>query len=132
MVVDEIDEKATSFSNLVSVVTMDCVPPPPISLPPLPPAANDTPWPAETVTAHVQLTSAFNSARNALNLDESDPIKLRFHLDRASTFMVSIIDALATAQDQSLLPDGHIVSLAQGVGSLVVYLRNTLDGAVVR
>lgn len=111
---------------------MDFIPAPPDCLPPLPVTANNTPWPADTVSAHAQLLSAFSSARNALNLDESDPIKLRFHLDRASTVMVSIIDALAAAQDRSLLPDEHIISLAQGVGSLVVFLRNMLDGAVVR
>jgi hypothetical protein len=108
---------------------MEFVPPPPASLPPLPLVANNTPWPAEVVTAHEQLISTFNSARHALNLDESDPVKLRFHLDRASTIMVSVIEALVS---QSTLPDEHIVSLAQGVGSLVVYLRNTLEGAEVR
>lgn len=108
---------------------MEFVPPPPASLPPLVPT--DTPWPAEIVTAHERLTSMFSSARNALNLDESDPIKLRFHLDRASTIMVSIIDALAT-QNVATLPDQYIISLAQDVGSLVVHLRHALDGAEVR
>jgi hypothetical protein len=84
---------------------MEFVPPPPASLPPLPLAANNTPWLAEVVTAHEQLISIFNSARHALNLDESDPVKLRFHLDRASTVMVPVIEALVS---QSTLPDEHI------------------------
>lgn len=110
---------------------MEDLPPPPGQLPPLPHAPLEAPWPPEIHTAHMQLVSSFDSSRRALNLDESDPVRLRFHLDRAVTVMVSIVDSLA-AQEHPHLPINHINSLAHSVATLVIYLRNTLDGSEIR
>jgi hypothetical protein len=93
---------------------------PPI-LPGLPPAA-DLPWSAEVVEAHRGLTSAFNISRAALNLDESDPIRLGHHLQRAETFMLSIIEVLGL-QTVNPLPPEYIEALRSAVLLLVEGLR---------
>jgi hypothetical protein len=107
--------------------------PPPLSesLPLLPQPPIDHPWSADIVTAHNELRASFDSARRALNLDESDPIRLRYHLNRASSFMVDVIGALGL-REVDPLPSSHLNSLAIAVGSLVVRLRGTLADACVR
>jgi hypothetical protein len=101
---------------------------PPETLPTLPPEIGHRPWSANVCEAHRRLVSFFNSARSALNVDESDPIRLKFHLDRAVNVMVPIINALGQRHDDPL-PVYYIQSLVSAVGALVVYLRGTLDGA---
>jgi hypothetical protein len=103
----------------------------PEGLPSLPEPPTDHPWSADVITAYQELNASFDSARRALNLDESDPIRLRYHLDRASGFMVNIVDALGT-REVNPLPSSHLRSLAVAVGSLVFYLRKTVDEANIR
>jgi hypothetical protein len=103
----------------------------PERLSPLPEAPFDNPWSADVLKAHNELVTAFNSARNALNLDESDPIRLRYHLSRASGFMVDIVGTLGL-REVDPLPSHYINSLAAAVGTLVFRLRVTLDNARTR
>jgi hypothetical protein len=92
------------------------------------PRATDIPWSAEIVEAHRGLTSAFRTSRAALNLDESDPIRLGHHLKQAETFMVSIVEALSN-QTVNPLPQEYIEAASSTVSSLVVGLRLALTEA---
>lgn len=112
---------------MASLLVSPSFPPVPLSLPTLPEPPHGNPWSADVEDAHNQLISAYASARQALNLDESDPIKLRFHLDRATGFMVSVVETLAL-REVDPLPPSYIQPLAVAVGSLVVRLRHTLSG----
>jgi len=101
----------------------------PLVLPGLPQATN-TPWPAEIVEAHHGLASAFRSSRAALNLDESDPIRLGHHVRQAETFMGSIIDVFSH-QSVNPLPEEYIETLSRMVSSLVTGLRLALAESTV-
>lgn len=102
-----------------------------IGLPPLPEPRGSRPWPADVTDAHCRLRLLFSSARSALNLDESDPIRLKFHLHRATSLMLPLVRALGCREDYPLL-EAHVQLLAQNIGRLVIHLRNTLDGAEIR
>lgn len=93
----------------------------PSFLPSLPPATSH-PWSAEVVEAQRGLAAAFLSSRRALNLDESDPIRLGHHVKRAETFMVSIVDALG-GQTENPLPAEYIRVVRDAVTSLLVGLH---------
>ena len=101
----------------------------PSSLPPLP-VSTTLPWSAEIIQAHRGLTSSFGISYRALNLDESDPIRLGHHLKQAETFMSSIVDALSL-QEQNPLPTEYIESLEEAVELLVDGLRDALSQATL-
>jgi len=101
----------------------------PLILPGLPNSVG-VPWSAEIVEAHHGLASTFRTSRVALNLDESDPIRLRHHVKQAETFMVSIIEALSH-QTTNPLPQEYIETLSEIVSSLVAGLRVALTEATV-
>ena len=88
------------------------------------------PWPAEIIEAHRGLSSAFRTSRAALNLDESDPIRLKHHVKQAETFMVSIVEVLSH-QTANPLPQEYIETLSEMVSSLVVGLQLVLTEATL-
>ena len=92
-----------------------------LTLPSLPPALV-LPWSAEVVEAHRGLTSAFLTSQRALNLDESDPIRLGHHLKLAETFMTSIVNALNLQTDNPLPPE-YIRTIGESVELLIKGLR---------
>jgi len=99
----------------------------PSTLPPLPPATI-SPWPAEIIQAHYGLISSFESSYRALNLDESDPIRLGHHLRQAETFMTSIVDALSFQTDNPLPPE-YVETMKGAVASLIRGLQSALSQA---
>ena len=99
----------------------------PSALPPLPPATA-LPWPAEVIQAHWGLVSAFGSSYRALNLDESDPIRLGHHLKQAETFMISIVDVLSVQRDNPL-PAEYIQNVKGAVEMLIEGLQDALGQA---
>jgi len=99
----------------------------PSALPPLPPATR-LPWSAEVIEAHRGLVSTFGTSYRALNLDESDPIRLGHHLKQADTFMASIIDVLSV-QEANPLPNEYIETVRGAVTLLVDGLRVALNDA---
>ena len=100
------------------------------SLPELPPSTGP-PWSAEVVQAHRGLHAAFRASRTALNLDESDPIRLGHHLHQAKTFMTSIIDVLAR-QTTNPLPPGYIRGISETTLALVDALQTAFTEASAR
>lgn len=101
----------------------------PSTLPALPPAIA-LPWSADIIQAHHGLSSTFGTSYRALNLDESDPIRLGHHLKQAETFMTSIVDALGTQTDNPL-PIEYIETTREAVESLVNGLRDALSQATL-
>jgi hypothetical protein len=99
----------------------------PLALPTLPPAAG-APWSAEIVNAHQGLTSTFRISRAALNLDESDPIRLGHHLERTEVFMSSIVEVLAS-HTINPLPRQYIDELRSTVSTLAKELQQVLQEA---
>jgi len=97
------------------------------TLPPLPPA-NGVPWSAEVIQAHRGLTSAFGVSYRALNLDESDPIRLGHHLKQVETFMTSVIGVLGTYAENPL-PPKYIDTVGGAIESLADGLRDALGRA---
>ena len=100
------------------------------TLPELPPSAG-VPWPAEVVQAHRGLHSAFRASRTALNLDESNPIRLGHHLHQARTFMTSIINVL-TQQTTNPLPVEYIRDISENMLVLVDALQTAFTEASAR
>lgn len=101
----------------------------PLTLPSLPHAIT-TPWSAQIIEAHNGLTSAFRSSQAALNLDESNPIRLGHHLKQAETFMVSIVEVLGhQTANTNTLPQEYIKAISSAVSSLVLRLRSALTEA---
>jgi len=93
-------------------------------LPGLPPALG-LPWPAEVVQAHHGLQAGFRASRVALNLDESDPIRLGHHLHQVKTAMVPVVEALGR-QTLNPLPPVYIKKITEAVFSLVDGLQVAL------
>jgi len=100
----------------------------PPTLPPLPHAPS-VPWSAGVVEAYRGLNAAFLTSRRALNLDESDPIRLGHHIKQAETFMASIIDALDSQTDNPL-PPSHIREVRDSFALLIDGLRTAHDQAI--
>lgn len=99
----------------------------PLILPELPPATC-LPWSADVVEAHRGLVSAFRISRAALNLDESDPIRLGHHLQNAEVFMLSIVEVLSL-QTVNPLPPEYIEAISNAITLLVDGLRVALRDA---
>jgi hypothetical protein len=112
--------------NVMSTLTKSKIP---SAIPPLPTAA-DTPWPADVIQAHCGLVSAFGTSYRALNLDESDPIRLGHHLKQAETFMTSIVDVFSTQTDNPL-PAWYIETIGWAVELLADGLRDALSRATL-
>lgn len=96
----------------------------PHTLPDLPSSVG-TPWPAEVVQAHRGLHAAYRTSRAALNLDESDPIRLGHHLHHARTYMVSIAEVFGL-ETSTPLPSGYIREISQAITGLVGGLQAAL------
>lgn len=86
------------------------------------------PWSAEIIQAHRGLVSAFGISYRALNLDESDPIRLGHHLKQAETFMSSIVNAMAL-QTNNPLPIQYIKDMRAAVELIVDGLKDALNQA---
>jgi len=89
----------------------------PLALPSLP-LSPSAPWSAEVTGAHRGLSAAFLASRRAIDLDESDPIRLGHHIKQAETFMTSIIDVLGSQSD-SPLPPSYIETIRDSTTQLI-------------
>jgi len=99
----------------------------PPTLPPLPHAPS-VPWSAGVVEAYRGLAAGFLASRRALDLDESDPIRLGHHIKHAETFMTSIINVLGSQADNPL-PPGHIREVKDSFRLLIDGLHVAHDQA---
>jgi len=96
----------------------------PQQIPDLPPS-NGSPWPAEVVQAHRGLQAGFRASRAALNLDESDPIRLGHYLHQAESIMVPVVEALSH-QTSNPLPTAFIEEISNAISNLVDGIQSAL------
>ena len=115
---------APSFPELSLYPSMPLLYPILQELPGLPPSIG-LPWPAEVVQAHHGLQAGFRASRAALNLDESDPIRLGHHLHQVKTAMVPVVEALGR-QTSNPLPPVHIEKITEAIFALVDGLQLAL------
>jgi hypothetical protein len=101
---------------------------PPEHFPALPSAAANMHWSANIVEAHRTLTSIFNSARASLNLDESDPTRVRFHLTRIVNEVYPILEAVSLQEDEPLSPD-LVRSMVLAFSLLFIRLQSALENS---
>jgi hypothetical protein len=99
----------------------------PLALPSLPPSPS-APWSADVTEAHRGLSAAFWASRRAVNLDESDPVRLGHHIKQAETFMTTIIDVLGSQTD-SPLPSSYIRTIRDSMALLISGLHAAQDRA---
>ena len=95
----------------------------PPELPDLPPSTG-LPWPAEVIQAHNGLQAGFRVSRTALNLDESNPIRLGHHLQQVKMVMVPVLEALA--RQTSNLPLAYVTGVTEAVFALFEGLQSAL------
>lgn len=101
----------------------------PQTLPDLPSSVG-APWSAKVIQAHRGLCAAYRTSRAALNLDESDPIRLGHHLHHARTYMVSIVEVLGL-QESNPLPSVYIKDISQAIAALVSCLQTSLTESTI-
>jgi hypothetical protein len=97
----------------------------PAKFPELPSRSGHAPWPAAITDGHNTLKAYHEAASRALNLDESDPIRLRHYEKQTKTVMLSILQALAACGNPPL-PEYYI----KGVANLVRQLAHSMSTAL--
>jgi hypothetical protein len=126
------DELRVNFDRAVSFSFPPSMPLHPLilkCLPDLPPSTGH-PWSAEVVQAHRELHAGFRASRAALNLDESDPIRLGHHLHQARAIMVPVVEALRR-QRSNPLPPTYIEEISEAILALVGGLQSALAESTV-
>jgi len=104
---------------------------PPDRFPEPPSCPGHTPWSADIIDGHNTLKAAHDAVSRALNLDESDPIRLRHHEKQIKTVMLSTLQALATQRNPPL-PERYVEDAANSIrqlaGSVAIALNSCLKG----
>ena len=103
--------------------------PPPDKFPDLPLRSGPTPWPAPIVDSHAELKAIHDATSRALNLDESDPIRLRHYEKQIKTAMLSTLQALAASENPSL-PERYIKGVANSIERLVDATSDALNSSL--
>ena len=102
---------------------------PPDKFPDLPPRPGDIPWPADVVDGHTAIKTIHEATSRTLNLDESDPIRLRHYEKQIKTVMLSTLQALA-ASEKPPLPGYYIEDAANLVRKLASATTTALDSSL--
>ena len=104
---------------------------PPAEFPELPSRSCHAPWPAAITDGHNTLKVAYSAASRALNLDESDPIRLRHYETQIKTVMLSTLQALAACEAPPL-PERYIEDVANLIRTLAGSMATALDSSLKR
>jgi hypothetical protein len=92
-------------------------------LPPLPDAPLDSPWSANLHLAHQVLTDMMSHADQVLRQGDSDPLRVRFHIETLMRTAIPILQALEAGAGDEGLPTPWINLCAENLGELVRNLR---------
>ena len=103
----------------------------PDEFPALPPPSGHVPWPADILDGHMALKTAYDAASRALNLDESDPIRLRHYEKQTKTVILSTLQALA-AHERPPLPEDYIEDVANSIRKLAGAMTAALGSSLKR
>ena len=104
---------------------------PPDKFPELPSRPGPIPWPADVVDGHNAMKKAHDAASQVLNLDESDPIRLRHHEKQIKGTMLSTLQALA-AYENPPLPERYIEKIANLIRKLASSMSIALNSSLKR
>ena len=99
--------------------------------PELPPCSGHAPWPAGITDSHDTLKTVYDAASRALNLDQSDPIRLRHCEKQTKTAMLSTLQALAACVNPPL-PDSYIKYTANVIRKLAGSMATALNLSLKR
>lgn len=99
--------------------------------PDLPSRPGGIPWPADIIDGHTALKSVHEATSRALNLDESDPIRLRHYDKQIKGVMLSTLQALA-ASEKPPLPEHYIKDAVNVVRMLASSTATALDSSLKR
>jgi hypothetical protein len=105
--------------------------PPPERFPELQSRSGHAPWPASITDGHNTLKVVYEAASRALNLDESDPIRLRHYENQTRTVMLSTLQALAACENPPL-PERYIEDAADSIRELAGAMATALDSSLER
>ena len=77
------------------------------------------------------MKAAYQAASRALNLDESDPIRLRHYDKQIKTVLLSTLQAVATHENPPI-PEQYIESIAELVRKLAHSMTTALKSSLKR
>jgi hypothetical protein len=97
----------------------------------LPAVTADGSLPSDVIQAHQALDKLFESARNALNLDESDQIRLKYYLHKVDTVAKPIVIGLQS-NNRSDIPHDYVVAVTTLISLLEHHLQNALASSQAR
>ena len=102
------------------------------NIPPLPPPTHGAAWPADIRTAYETIREAFDRAFLLLQQDDTDPLRLRYHLARLNSNTIPIILALEEGRQTSHIPLGWLESVAECIGGIIARLEASIEGTELR
>lgn len=118
---------------------LDCASPCPMSsvkstsaiFPDLPSRSGHAPWPADITDGHITLKETYEAASRALNLDESDPIRLQHYNKQIRTIVLPTLQALAACEHPSV-PECYIEDAASSIQRLAQLMATALKSSLER
>ena len=106
----------------------------PASLPVIPPPPHSSAWPGNVQAAYASLKNMYDHALNLLSLDDTDPLRLRFHLSRIYDEGIPLLIALEEdgASSPQPVPAEWLAASADALGRLVLRLEDAVVGTELR
>jgi hypothetical protein len=81
-------------------------------------------WPPDVQNAHSILSEAYRHARQLTELEDPDPLRVAFHINKISTDVIHVLEALESYNDDTrTLPSAWLHDAAILLGELVKKLR---------
>ncbi|OBZ70899.1 hypothetical protein A0H81_09541, partial [Grifola frondosa] len=101
----------------------------PAQFPPLPEGLGQLVWSVNVSVAHRTISDTYDRVLELLHLDNADPLRLQYHLDKLNTETVPILIALGqNSYDGPALPGPWLTSAAVAVGTLIAALGAAIKG----
>ena len=99
---------------------------------PLPP--HSSAWPGNVQTAYTSLQNLYTRALELLSLDDTDPLRLRFHLGRIYDEGIPLLIALEedSASSAQWVPTEWLEESARAMGRLALRLEEAVVGTELR
>lgn len=119
------------YTHILSPAFPNVLMPPSAKFPELPSRSGRLPWPAGITDGHNALKMTYEAASRALNLDESDPIRLQHYEAQIKTVMLPTLQALA-ACERPLLPEHYIKDAANLIQGLARSMATALNSSLER
>lgn len=99
------------------------------ALPLLLEAPENNPWSANVHLAYQVLIDMSTHANRALRQGESDPMRIKFHLETILGTAIPILQALEASAADEGIPTEWLHSCAERLGELVLSLHKAEEGA---